>query len=142
MWQAAHCTLYTEQCTLHTALVPAVCTCTYTLHTTHWKLHTAHHVICKFITSHCKHKKICLSWSQDLDGKMCLDITQIVVQSSMYTGIGHFKSWRICKLNHCFKNYGVFFGYGGFCLVVEFHWEGSAINRATPSGFDWKPSAE
>ena len=24
---------------------------------------------------------------------------------------------------------------GRFCLVVEFHWEGSAINRAAPSSF-------
>ena len=48
----AHCTVYIMHCT---------CTWiwTYSLHTTHWTLYSAHHMFilyfCKFITSHCKH---------------------------------------------------------------------------------------
>ena len=38
----------------------------------------------------------------------------------------------------CYVNYGNFAGRGGFCLVVEFHREGSAINEAAPSSFALK----
>ena len=37
-------TLHTASCTLHTTHCTCICTCTCTLHTTKWTLHTAHQV--------------------------------------------------------------------------------------------------
>ena len=51
------------------------------------------------------------------------------------------KSKRIEKLRHRFKSYGKFVHTVKFCLLVEWHWEGSATNGAALSGiqgyFGW-----
>ena len=36
-------------------------------------------------------------------------------------------------LHHWLKNYTALAGLGKLYFLVEFHWKGSAINRATPS---------
>ena len=43
--------------------------------------------------------------------------------------------WRIKKMLCWFKRYADFVVLGGFGLVVDLHWEGSATNGATPPSF-------
>ena len=80
--QHTACTLHTAQCTLRTVPAPANAPETvfvnFTLYIEHFALHTIHYTACcTFITSYIytKTSKICLSNTQDLHGKMNLNIT-------------------------------------------------------------------
>ena len=79
LWQAVHCTLRAAQCTLRTAPAPANAPKSehvhFILHIEHWTLHTmCLYCILKMYHFPLQTIKICLSWSQDLHGKIYLDL--------------------------------------------------------------------
>ena len=81
-WQAAQCTLHTTQCTLHTAPAPANAPESEPLHVIlnieHCTLHTTCvYCILQIYSFTLQTSKICLRWSQDLQGKMYLDVPKL-----------------------------------------------------------------
>ena len=104
IWPAAHCTLPTAQFTLHTAPAPANVPESEHVHfilpIEHCTMHTTC-LYCILQMYHLQTSKICLSWSQDLHGKMYLDIILLHSPSrlTIYTscsGLGPISELQLC----------------------------------------------